>query len=717
MGWHIEWTVVRGHSGARPDRSPTEIFQGDRVRFVLQLREDYQYALEMAQTERGWQQRPSLQVRGYQDTQVTTQAIENNPLVIEYTFNYEGTKHLHFSGSAREFFDPTQRVPRRDRNGELVREAMFPDLEISRDIQVRPSTSRGEATASTAGRQSAAAHRQQRDMEHRREIADRLDQVQQQQRQQALEKLDEQAQQRRDTALPQRSRRLSSRGVLLGINLLEAHEMSTRRIEEVQLYLARLQSAINVTPALLLYNHPWEDVPNQGYVPRTRFRQQRIAWQVDDNYRIKKVRQYRYKFGASTSRGIDQRPPLQTNITIETIRLQSSDWLVVKFSRNGAKSLIPVQAAIESIRTEQLIELASAMVTLISIAMAAATSPQSLAFEILANTLLPDEVNTAIGVASISVSVVRGLARILSRVIQHTGTLSAANAELLHRLARTRRQAAHAPHLEHAGNPRGTGGAHITDSQRGLPEPTRTSRTEIPERASAPTRPTSTSTAIVRRIDDISQAPFRPHEMRDTGLSHSQVAVLSRLINHPIAEGELTSLGNLWHQAMLDEIRGISTIQNLINNGTPMSVVRRRARGVFGRIRNNFWRRVYADGTWNQTFAASGIRLRSRGRSPFIILNTPNGTRRVTIDMGHEEEFSHYVLQGFNRRNLSLQFQDENRILLNQLMSQDPFQPDARMLHGRGVSRAGRLRYGIPRNMAGTTDSRSEFGILTPPPD
>ncbi len=467
MTWNVEWTVVNGHSGARPDRSPTRIYQGDVVRFVLQLSNDYLYALETAETDRGWQRRPKILVRDSQGSETTTHANENNPLVIEYTFNSEGSNHLRLRGMAQRFVNPIQRTYRRDARGELPREAMFPDLDLMRELHVMPSTSRGEAAASTTGNQSDSAQIQQSRMDRRREQANRLRRQQNQQREEAIETLDEDAQQRRDAAIPGRGR-LSQRGVLLGINMLEAHQMSTRRIEDVQVYLARLQSSVNVTPALRLYNGSWEDVPNHGYVQRTRVLQQRTAWRVRDDYRIQKVRQYRYKFGAATSRGLDQRPPIRTNEPIETIRLSANDWLVVKFSRNGAKSLIPAQAAIESIRTENLLELASAMVTLASLALAAATSPHAFAFELLANTMLPEEVNMAIGVAAISVGVVRGLARMLARVIRNTSTLRAANTALLRRMARAmRRQGSPATVRGPPPNPRGTNPG-ISNQQRGL---------------------------------------------------------------------------------------------------------------------------------------------------------------------------------------------------------------------------------------------------------
>lgn len=464
MGWLVEWTVIGGHSGPRPDRNPTRLYQGDHVRFTLRLRNEYQYALEMAEENRNWQDRPKLLVRGFEGATTTTHASEQTPLVIDYIFRYEGTKYLRFRGVPRELVNPIQRTPRRDRNGELVREPMFPELDIMREIRVMSSTSRGEAVASTAGAQSPNARRQQREVDQRRELANQLERRQQQEREEALEVLDDEAGQRRQAAIATRGR-LSQRGVLLGINLLEAHRLSTRSIEEVQFYLSRLQSSISVTPALNLYNEPWEDVPNQGFTPRTRFRQQRLAWTVEGENRLVKVRQYRYKFGANTPRGIDQRPNLNTNIPIQTIRLRSSDWLVVKFERGGQKALIPVEAAIQSIQNEQLIELARAVVSLASMAVAISTSPASFAFEVLSNTLLPESVSSALGIASISVSISRGLARLFSRLIQNSSALSAANTALLRRLARMIRRG-NVPSRPPV-NPRGTG-AGITDVQRGL---------------------------------------------------------------------------------------------------------------------------------------------------------------------------------------------------------------------------------------------------------
>ena len=61
-------------------------------------------------------------------------------------------------------------------------------------------------------------------------------------------------------------------------------------------------------------------------------------------------------------------------------------------------------------------------------------------------------------------------------------------------------------------------------------------------------------------------------------------------------------------------------------------------------------------------------------------------------DVDHIIELGQAPTKAFSSRNLRLTYEGENRVMLNQLHSQDPFLPNARMTVGKGTSLAGRFR-------------------------
>lgn len=79
-------------------------------------------------------------------------------------------------------------------------------------------------------------------------------------------------------------------------------------------------------------------------------------------------------------------------------------------------------------------------------------------------------------------------------------------------------------------------------------------------------------------------------------------------------------------------------------------------------------------------------------KAPVARLYTPQGTRDVRLNIDHIEELGAQAMPAFSPNNYQLVFERENTAMLNQIHSQDPFQPDARLTSGRGTSRAGKLR-------------------------
>lgn len=692
MPWEVHWEVIGGPFGARRDASLHEIWAGERLRFTLRNSNGTPQAAAQAES---WARLPWLVVRTNGGQVRESSSSPADPLRIEQVFDDVGVSRVSFRGT------PANQMVR-DRDGpppwttarstaRPLRALLFEAIgtELTLRVMSTPSNPRGAEALTTRAPISP-----------RREEARRVDARERQAV--AREEANEQAAMERGideqiAALgldePSRTR---SPGVFRFRMKTEQQINAMGTIEEVEDYLTEFRHAFLAT----LRTNPLRFTQRRT-LEENRWQHYRITshWVAERSGRDIEV--YQRLVFTRTSQQIPPGylPPNwedhQQDVRRRTsIRYQPDEWLVADVPGRDEPALLTAGDLLLAHDLQTLwttLEIVEWLGLLFSGGLAApAVAARRAAFRGIR--LATERIVRTGGRQALRRLATRGARRRLARQATRESAPTARRQPMEHA-------------VEGAGS-RGTEGVRPSSPEvRG---------TSPDSRGVSP----STSTAIVRHATDVSDA-VRWSEIHATGLTHTQVTTLRRLINRPLSSSDLRSLGHHWHNAMAAHRRSIGRLQRMVTQGESHARVQRRARSIFGRIRRDFWRAVEADGRWRPVFEQAGISFPGSGRSPTISMNTLQGRRSITIDIGHEQELSRNVLRGFTQHNMTLQFQEENRQLLNQLMAADPFLDDARTTAGRAVTRAGRLR-----GMHEAVDSSGHRvrvgapgGLLPPPRD
>lgn len=665
MTWEARWEVLEGPFGPRRDVELDQLWVGERVRFTLRNTEGTPQA---AMRHQSWIRRPTLEVTASNGQQNTAPASEENPLQVEYHFRYEGTKTLRIRGvpNVQTVVGTSPQPATMRDNRRPTNIPLFDGVSIELRARVLPPPARprgAEAATMQAPRdQRAREGRRVQDRERDAEARERADG-------QALEEQGIEEQIRAlgldDVALNRRP------GVFRFAMKTEAEVAALRTLEDVEDYLLEFRHAFLAT----LRSNPLRF--NRRALERDdRFNHYRITshWVAEREGGSIAVFQ-RLTFTRTSQRIPANYVPanweaLQRDVRLRTIsRYGPEEWLVADVPGEDEPAILTAGDLHFAAGIEQL----STTLTIID----------GLELLFTGGVAAPEVAARRTAIRGV-VAAVRRVARVGGRAAVRR-LLSRRAGQALAR--RSQRSLARAESTREAAR-RAATAAHPTPEARGLEAG---ARATAPETAGVPGGGRATGTAIVRRITD-APGPVRWAEMHATGLTHTQVSTLRQLINEPLSSSQLRALGTHWHNAMAGQRQPIIRLQRLIAGRAQRSRVQRRARSVFGRVRQDFWRSVEADPLWRPVFEQAGIRFPGAGRSPTITMNTLEGQRTITIDIGHDWELSQNPLRGFTQHNMALQFQTENRHQLNQLISQDPFIPEARTSAGTGLSRAGRLR-------------------------
>jgi len=174
------------------------------------------------------------------------------------------------------------------------------------------------------------------------------------------------------------------------------------------------------------------------------------------------------------------------------------------------------------------------------------------------------------------------------------------------------------------------------------------------------------------------------------GADAEQVEKVANLLGRPLTEGK-GELAKIWRRCAAKHADRIREVQAMFSDRRSKDIAER-ARKVFGDVRDDFWKDI-ATGqdtlakTVRDQFNHAGFEFTTAG-APSVQL----GSVRISLDVDHRKELGQFAADALSGKNLRLATPRENRIVLNQLTSQDAFLQDARKTLGRGRSRAGRIR-------------------------
>jgi hypothetical protein len=163
--------------------------------------------------------------------------------------------------------------------------------------------------------------------------------------------------------------------------------------------------------------------------------------------------------------------------------------------------------------------------------------------------------------------------------------------------------------------------------------------------------------------------------------------------------GVLTPFPNLrgcaeaWHRVVTANAQAVRDVHALFGSALPKREIAREARRLFNDVREEFWMYVgtsqdLAAREMRDQLSHAGFQIGQDGTAPVLLLG---GRYEFRLDVDHIKELGQHPAAAFSATNLQLAPSRENRVALNQLMSQDPHQVDVRLRHGRGTSRAGKL--------------------------
>ena len=647
--------IISGETGASDIELGDDVFQRDQVQFELFMLDVTGEVARDAQQAANWETKPTLQVTGADGTRVAVQGTREDPLIIFYTFRYEGTKRIRIYGTPRAVSLPTR--TRHHRGAEQVE--LFDELDLRASMRVRRLSAGGEAAATTAGSHGRAVQDREQavDIETRRRSASERER---RERERAVR--DEYREEQEDIRESSGTRR---RGLLV-FPMRSQRDVMRMDVEEAAEEAARLQGAIDATPVLDLNPSPWRPSPTDYRVSTRRT----WGWSASGRNHVVFYQVPHVTGVAEGGRRRTVAPGERERVRRETvISFRRDEWIVVRLP-GRSRALMQASDALLNLRIDELLDFLQFV----------------------------DNVSDFFGVIVPAARLATSLFLQSMRFLAEQAMSRAGRYVLTRRGARALR--AEVAHAARQGTSRTT-----SRPMRALPgRPRRPRRPGVDRRgrggSGRPQRPIR-SGDVAPRPSGAARVPYlragrslRLPELRGSGLSIRSIRVLGRILNRPFSTAEMAAFRGLWTQARRSHLQAIRLLQQVIGGGaTSRRVIGRRARAIFDRIRNDFWRNVENNPHARQVLLEAGVQFPGNGRSPFINLTMPDGrTLRATIDVDHIAELGRSPLRAFSPSNLRFTFQRENRILLNQLHSQDSFLPDLRRTAGRGMSRGGRLR-------------------------
>jgi hypothetical protein len=729
MSWQVDWEVIEGARGRRPGDASNRVWQGETVRFNLYLDDgDPHEIMMLAEEPRNWEIGPSLSITD--STTVTVEHARSRPLTIVYRFQYSGEKRLHFLGQSPERPMAAMSRTRGPRSGRSAG-PLFPRVDLHMHFEVVAEPSRGESVATTTGADGDSARRRESEIEEGRRTARRARETED-----SAVRADRAERESRMRA--RRDRRGISRPGILPITIHGEDEMRSWEEGRFLEYARDLRSAIAVTPALDLNGHDWRSSDGNTY---TGYWTSRFA-DGDVQFYFRTAHMHGPGLGRG-GRAIDDEEAAR--VRRETEQTYAPDtWIVGRFSLFGSHKALfragEFAREVDWARLSAIFEVTGDVMDAFDIVIFIASGG--------IGSMLAGIRRAARALLNAGRRLTAGTAR---RVAADAGRYTALHADDAARQLMTHADDAVATERGLTRGARGLGddvpatraGADtarspdtaVPTTHAGVPEDAAASvhspvssgevadsAAAAPEaRGTADTAGTGspasrgTGTAIV----PYATAGTGTHlaEIAATGLTSTQISSLQRLLGLRFGAMPSSSYMDAWRAARAEFRAQEAELMALAGTMSTRDLAGR-YRSLFNNVRQSFFRRLAADPIAVRHFATAGIVLRPDGSSPRILMDTLQGRRWVTLDVDHIEELGRNPLNSLNPHNLMFAFERQNRTLHNLIISMDPFQPAARLTAGRGVSRAGRSRYGPAAGEAFTTDGRRvRGGPLLPDPD